>query len=101
MLDPKRVAVRVTDRGIGIPRGQLKRVFKRFYRVPRRVMSRISGNGLGLFIVRRVAEARVPLDGAEDARVVAFRAADAGTEHLAILVGQPDAADAPLDRLHS
>ncbi len=26
---------------------------------------------------------------------------DAGTEHLAILVGQPDAADAPLVRLHS
>ena len=50
--------------------------------------------------LRRVAEARVPLDGAEDARVVAFRA-DAGTEHLAILVGQPDAADAPLVRLHS
>jgi len=55
-LDAKRVAVRVTDRGIGIPRGQLKRVFKRFYRVPRRVMSRISGNGLGLFIVRSVVE---------------------------------------------
>jgi GTP cyclohydrolase II len=50
--------------------------------------------------LRRVAEARVPLDGAEDARVVAFRA-DAGTEHLAILVGQPDAAEAPLVRLHS
>jgi signal transduction histidine kinase len=55
-LNAKRVLVRVTDRGIGIPRGQLKRVFKRFYRVPRRVMTRVKGNGLGLFIVRSVVE---------------------------------------------
>ena len=49
----------------------------------------------------RVAEAQVPLDGAPDARVVAFRAPDSGIEHLAILVGRPDAAEAPLTRLHS
>jgi GTP cyclohydrolase II len=48
-----------------------------------------------------VAEAQVPLDGAPDARIVAFRAPDAGVEHLAILVGRPEAADAPLVRLHS
>ena len=49
----------------------------------------------------RVAEAQVPLDGAPDARIVAFRAPDAGVEHLAILVGRPEAAEAPLVRLHS
>lgn len=49
----------------------------------------------------RVAEAAVPLDGAPDARIVAFRAPDAGIEHLAILVGRPEQADAPLVRLHS
>ena len=38
----------------------------------------------------RVAEARVPLQDAPDARVVAFRAPDAGIEHLAILVGRPE-----------
>jgi signal transduction histidine kinase len=54
--DDKRVEVRVTDRGIGIPREQLKRIFKRFYRVPGRVMTRIKGTGLGLFIVRSVVE---------------------------------------------
>lgn len=54
--DDKRVEVRVTDHGIGIPREQLKRVFKRFYRVPGRVMTRIKGTGLGLFIVRSVVE---------------------------------------------
>lgn len=54
--DEKRVAVRVTDRGIGIPSGQLKRIYKRFYRVPQAVMTRIKGTGLGLFIVRSIVE---------------------------------------------
>ena len=48
------MAVRVTDKGIGIPREQLKRVFKRFYRIRMRVMSEVKGSGLGLFIVRSV-----------------------------------------------
>jgi GTP cyclohydrolase II len=57
--------------------------------------------------LRPVAEAAVPLDGASDARLVAFRAADGGIEHLAILVGRPDevaarsSGKAPLARLHS
>ncbi|HEY0546709.1 MAG TPA: HAMP domain-containing sensor histidine kinase [Pyrinomonadaceae bacterium] len=55
-LDEKRVMVRVSDQGVGIPRGQLKRIFKRFYRVPGIVMRRIKGTGLGLFIVRSVIE---------------------------------------------
>ena len=53
-LDGKRVAVRVTDKGIGIPSAQLKRIFKRFYRVPGRFMARVKGTGLGLFIVHSV-----------------------------------------------
>jgi signal transduction histidine kinase len=53
-LDNKRVAVRVTDNGIGIQSGQLKRIFKRFYRVPSRFMARVKGTGLGLFIVHSV-----------------------------------------------
>ena len=55
-LDAKKVAVRIQDSGIGIPAAQLKRIFKRFYRVPGRVMTRIKGTGLGLFIVRSVVE---------------------------------------------
>jgi two-component system, OmpR family, sensor histidine kinase SenX3 len=46
--------VRVTDQGIGIPPADLKRVFKRFYRVGRS-RTRVKGTGLGLFIVRTVA----------------------------------------------
>jgi signal transduction histidine kinase len=53
-LDDKRVAVRVTDKGIGIPSAQLKRIFKRFYRVPGRFMARVKGTGLGHFIVHSV-----------------------------------------------
>lgn len=53
-LDDKRVAVRVADTGIGIPSAQLKRIFKRFYRVPGRFMARVKGTGLGLFIVHSV-----------------------------------------------
>jgi two-component system sensor histidine kinase SenX3 len=34
----------------------LKRIFKRFYRVPGRFMGRVKGTGLGLFIVRSVIE---------------------------------------------
>jgi GTP cyclohydrolase II len=56
--------------------------------------------------LRPVAEAAVPLDGAPDARLIAFRAADGGVEHLAILVGRPNevarsGGRAPLSRLHS
>ena len=52
----KKVAVRIKDSGIGIPAAQLKRIFRRFYRVPGRMMARIKGTGLGLFIVRSVVE---------------------------------------------
>ena len=55
-LDDKRVAVRVVDKGIGIPGAQLKRIFKRFYRVPGRFMARVKGTGLGLFIVHSVVK---------------------------------------------
>ncbi|HEX8285978.1 MAG TPA: HAMP domain-containing sensor histidine kinase [Pyrinomonadaceae bacterium] len=55
-LGDRTLAVRVTDRGIGIHRNQLKRVFKRFYRVPGHFMARFKGTGLGLFIVRSIVE---------------------------------------------
>ena len=55
-LDERKVAVRIADSGVGIPAAQLKRIFKRFYRVPGRVMARVKGTGLGLFIVHSVIE---------------------------------------------
>ena len=55
-LDERRVAVRVSDRGVGIPPKQLKRIFRRFYRVQGDFMARVKGTGLGLFIVRSIVE---------------------------------------------
>jgi GTP cyclohydrolase II len=49
----------------------------------------------------QVAEARVPLADAEDARLIAFRPGDGGTEHLAILIGTPAPGKPVLVRLHS
>jgi two-component system sensor histidine kinase SenX3 len=55
-VEAKRVAVRISDRGMGIPAAQLKSIFKRFYRVQGAIMARIKGTGLGLFIVRSIVE---------------------------------------------
>jgi len=51
--------------------------------------------------LRRVASASVPLSGAPDSRVVAFRADGSAIEHLAIVIGHPELSDAPLVRIHS
>lgn len=46
----------VRDNGIGIKRSDLKRVFKRFYRVPNLDAAAAKGTGLGLPIVREIIE---------------------------------------------
>jgi signal transduction histidine kinase len=50
------VSVIVKDNGVGIPKSELRRIFKRFYRVGTPGMTRVKGTGLGLFIVRSVAK---------------------------------------------
>lgn len=52
--DPDRVQLTVQDHGVGIPAPELKRIFKRFYRVRNRSLSHVKGTGLGLFIVRSI-----------------------------------------------
>jgi two-component system, OmpR family, sensor histidine kinase SenX3 len=54
--EQKRLVLRVQDRGVGIPRTELKTIFKRFYRVPSRALGQIRGTGLGLFLVRTIAK---------------------------------------------
>jgi GTP cyclohydrolase II len=51
--------------------------------------------------LKRVGQARVPLHGAENTEIIAFRPADGGKEHLAIVIGNPDPAQPVLIRLHS
>ena len=57
--------------------------------------------GAAMAGLTRVADARVPLAEAEDARLIAFRPGDGGSEHLAILIGTPDPGAPVLARLHS
>ncbi|MCU1335602.1 MAG: integral rane sensor signal transduction histidine kinase [Bryobacterales bacterium] len=54
--DEKHVCVRVCDQGAGIPKTELKQIFKRFYRARGPAVSRVPGTGLGLYIVRSVAK---------------------------------------------
>jgi two-component system, OmpR family, sensor histidine kinase SenX3 len=49
------VLLRVRDEGVGIPRNELKRIFKRFYRASNPKAAHVKGTGLGLFIVRSIA----------------------------------------------
>jgi len=49
------VVLTITDKGLGIPARELKRIFKRFYRAPSNDRVKIKGTGLGLFLVRTIA----------------------------------------------
>lgn len=51
--------------------------------------------------LRIVTRARLPLDGAPDTEVVAFRPSEGGPEHLALLIGHAATAPPVLTRLHS
>ena len=53
--DEKRIVLRVQDQGVGIPPDDMKRIFKRFYRVTHRSLAHVKGTGLGLFIVKSIA----------------------------------------------
>ncbi len=48
--------------------------------------------------LRQIVSAHVPLNGAPDSRVVAFRSDGSAIEHLAIVIGRPETRDAPLVR---
>ena len=56
LAEPRRLVLRVNDRGVGIPRSELKSIFKRFYRVRSRGLAQVRGTGLGLFLVRTIAK---------------------------------------------
>ena len=66
---PKRALIDVEDRGPGIPRSELRKVFRKFYRGSAvREASALPGHGLGLAMARHVVKAhrgRVRLDSRE------------------------------------
>lgn len=53
-VNEKRVEIQIIDSGIGISQNELKRVFRRFYRVPGRAAQRVKGTGIGLSIVQAI-----------------------------------------------
>lgn len=53
----RRLEVEVADHGVGIPRSALRRVFQRFQRLSQERGFAARGLGLGLYIVRSVAQA--------------------------------------------
>jgi two-component system sensor histidine kinase SenX3 len=54
--DQKRIVLSVQDQGVGIPADDMKSIFKRFYRVSHRSLAHVKGTGLGLFIVKSIAQ---------------------------------------------
>lgn len=63
--DSRWVVLEVEDRGIGIRRGDLRRVFDRFYRVPEEGVRARHGTGLGLYLVHSLTRSlggRVDVD---------------------------------------
>jgi signal transduction histidine kinase len=56
-VDPDAVLVEVIDEGIGIPADDVPRIFERFFQVNNTATRRFGGTGMGLALVKRVAEA--------------------------------------------
>jgi signal transduction histidine kinase len=52
----KNVDFKVVDNGIGVPEKQKDKLFQKFYRADNAKQERPNGNGVGLFLVKRVAE---------------------------------------------
>ncbi len=54
---PGTARLSVTDRGIGIPAGERRRIFDKFARVDASLVHNVRGSGLGLSLVRNIVEA--------------------------------------------
>jgi signal transduction histidine kinase len=77
-----RVDIVISDRGIGIPRVELRKIFLRFYRAGRDVQRTASGLGLGLFIVRNLVRR-------QGGRVVARSEGSGQGSRFVVTLGRP------------
>lgn len=55
-VEDEQVVLTVVDDGVGIPRRDLRRVFRRFYRVDEEAVRARRGTGLGLYVVRALVK---------------------------------------------
>ncbi len=55
--EPKRVVFEVSDMGMGVPESERKNLFSKFYRAANARKQQPDGNGIGLFVVKSIAEA--------------------------------------------
>ena len=55
--DGDNAVIQVADKGVGISRNEVDKIFQRFYRSENEVVSESRGSGLGLTIVKHIAEA--------------------------------------------
>ena len=72
------LALKVSDTGVGIPEDQLDRIFERFYQVDGSARRRYGGVGLGLALVKEIAEAY-------EGRVLVESQLDRGTTFTVLL----------------
>jgi signal transduction histidine kinase len=54
--DDKEVTLRVVDNGIGVPQAQQAKLFSKYFRAENAKIERANGNGIGLYLVKRVIE---------------------------------------------
>ena len=54
--EPHHVLICISDQGAGVPDGEKKKIFEKFYRVGNEETRKTKGTGLGLFIVRYITE---------------------------------------------
>lgn len=88
-VDGDEMKIEVKDTGLGISPEHQKRLFERFQRVRRPEHTRVKGSGLGLYIVRRVAETH-------GGRVwVESEVGEGSTFGLAIPIGGPNLVGSP------
>jgi two-component system phosphate regulon sensor histidine kinase PhoR len=92
LVQRREIWVQVRDRGPGIPREETRRVFDRFYRV-RRPGQQVRGSGIGLSLVKHIADAHGGRAWAENATdggaIVSFSIARGRSDRRPQTAGDP------------